>query len=357
MCFIAFFLKALIQLSFQSGIDKDSLCRVYEEILNRLWEQGPGLQRLWFTTAVRLSRLYLEDNHDKELDDLLAKMASTCKQSDGHTDDVIGKGSQLLELYAIEIQRISSHSSEGGYKKVKVILEKCNRANSAVSNPRSMAIIREFAGKIFMSENRFEDAYNELFEAFKAYADTGNPRAKLVLKYLVLANMFCLSMINPFDSREARAYQDDPEVDAMVRLRAAYDSKDISKVEGVLGDTVFKSAMDDFMHSYLDKLMYAIKLEALQKLVKVYVRVKLGSLGRQLNLEEKLVQRMIIKSIQDGHIDGLMEGDELIMNPPSGDDPRILEAQALLDTVVYLKKQVMADLQSKWKENIGSTAN
>ncbi len=344
-------------MSSQSAIDKDSLCRIYERILDRLWEQGSGLQRLWFTTAVRLSRLYLEDNHEIELDELLDKMASTCKQADGLTDDIMGKGSQLLELYAIEIQRIStSRSIEGGYKKVKQILEKCNRANSAVSNPRSMAIIREYAGKIFMSENRFEDAYNELFEAFKANADTGNPRAKLVLKYLVLSNMFCLSMINPFDSREARAYQDDPEVDAMVRLRAAYDSKDISKIEDVLEDRVFQSAIDEFMHSYLDKLMYAIKLEALQNLVKVYVRVKISSLGKQLHLDNKVVERMLIKSIQDIQVDGLIDGDELIMNSPSGEDPRILEAQALLDTVVYLKKGVMADLQSKWKENVGSTA-
>ena len=322
-----------------------------------------GLQRLWFTTAVRLTRLYLETGESRSaaLDELLIKMANTCKQPDGITDDVVGKGSQLLELYAIEIQRICQRkkgvSSDGEYKKVKSILEKCNRANSAVSNPRSMAIIREYAGKIFMAENRFEDAYNELFEAFKAYADTGNIRAKLILKYVVLANMFCLSMINPFDSREARAYQDDPEVAAMVRLRAAYDSKDISKIEEVLADEIFRSAIDDFINLYLDKLVYAIKLQALQKLSKAYMRVKLDSLGRQLNLDRRTLEKMLIKSIQDGEVDGLIGGDELVMRSEMGDDPRILEAEALLECVKYLKKETIGDLQTRWKEttcNVGT---
>jgi COP9 signalosome complex subunit 2 len=319
------------------------------------------MQRLWFTTAVRLTRLYLEvgESRSAALDELMNQMAATCKQPDGVTDDIIGKGSQLLELYAIEIQHICQRKkglSEGGYKKVKSILEKCNKANSAVSNPRSMAVIREYAGKIFMAENRFEDAYNELFEAFKANADTGNIRAKLILKYLVLANMFCLSMINPFDSREARAYQDDLEVAAMVRLRGAYDSQDIAKIEEVLNDEVFKSAIDGFMNSYLDKLVYAIKLQALQKLSKAYIRAKLISLGKQLNLERNVLEKMLVKSIQDGEIDGLIDGEELVMRSSEGDDPKVQEAQALLDSMIYLRKEVVVDLQTKWKETLTSTA-
>lgn len=339
-------------------METGSLCEIYERILTSLWDLGQSMQRLWFTTAVRLTRLYLEigENRSVELDQLLTKMGETCKQSDGVTDDIVGKGSQLLELYAIEIQRIAHRRKglEGGYKKVKTILEKCNKANSAVSNPRSMAIIREYAGKIFMSENRFEDAYNELFEAFRAYADTGSSRAKLILKYVVLANMFCLSMINPFDSREARAYQDDPEVAAMVRLRAAYDSKDISRIEEVLADEVFRSAIDGFMNSYLDKLVYAIKLQALQKLSKAYMRVKLNSLGRQLNLDRVILEKMLVKSIQDGEIGGLIDGEYLVME--SGEDPKIQEAEALLESVEYLQKQLIVDLQSKWKETLGGTA-
>lgn len=341
-------------------MDINSLCLIFERILEKLWEHGTALQRLWFTTAVRVTRLYLDrDDRGAELDLLLSKMESTCKLSDGVTDDIVGKGSQLLELYAIEIQRISQRKKgvvgEGGYKKVKAILDKCNRANSAVSNPRSMAIIREYAGKILMAETRYEEAYNELFEAFKAYADTGNVRAKILLKYVVLANMFCLSVINPFDSREARAYQDDPEVAAVVRLRVAYESKDISQIEVLLEDKVFQSALDPFMKSYLDKLVYAIKLQAVQKLAKAYRRTKLENLGRQLNLDQDGIIRMLMRSIQDGMIEGLIDGDELVMD--SGQEPRVMEAEALFESVKYLKENVIANLQAKWKENIGSTAN
>ena len=49
--------------------------------------------------------------------------------------------------------------------------------------------------------------YNEFFEGFRNYQEAGNGRAATCLKYVVLANMLALSDINPFDSREAKAFQ------------------------------------------------------------------------------------------------------------------------------------------------------
>jgi COP9 signalosome complex subunit 2 len=36
-----------------------------------------------------------------------------------------------------------------------------------------------------MSENNWDDAYNELYEAFRNYQEAGNVRAKDCLKYVV----------------------------------------------------------------------------------------------------------------------------------------------------------------------------
>jgi COP9 signalosome complex subunit 2 len=49
--------------------------------------------------------------------------------------------------------------------------------------------------------------YNAIFEGFRNYQEAGNGRAATCLKYVVLANMLALSDINPFDSREAKAFQ------------------------------------------------------------------------------------------------------------------------------------------------------
>ena len=58
---------------------------------------------------------------------------------------------------------------------------------------------------MYMNEGKWNEAYNEFYEGFRGYQEAGNPRAKIALKYVVLANMLALSDINPFAAREAIA--------------------------------------------------------------------------------------------------------------------------------------------------------
>ena len=50
------------------------------------------------------------------------------------------------------------------------------------------------------------------------YDESGSLRRIACLKYLVLANMLMKSGINPFDSQEAKAYKNDPDILAMTNL-------------------------------------------------------------------------------------------------------------------------------------------
>merc|ERR1711975_58093 len=98
-----------------------------------------------------------------------------------------------------------------------------------------------------MSEKKWEAAYNEFFEAFKSYQETGNAaRAK---------TMLALSSINPFDSREAKVYQDDPEISAMVKLRTAYEQNDITTIDQLLTNPSYRILSDAFIRTYLQDLL------------------------------------------------------------------------------------------------------
>ena len=68
--------------------------------------------------------------------------------------------------------------------------------SSVINDPRVLAIIKETGGKIFMSEKKWEKALDELFESFKNYQESGNTRAKTVLKYVILASILSASEIN-----------------------------------------------------------------------------------------------------------------------------------------------------------------
>lgn len=142
------------------------------------------------------------------------------------------KGTQLLEIYALEIQMYTAQKNN---KKLKALYEQSLHIKSAIPHPLIMGVIRglltyhssdppmlshvvilkllaecivlyssmtECGGKMHLREGEFEKAHTDFFEAFKNYDESGSPRRTTCLKYLVLANMLMKSGINPFDSQE-----------------------------------------------------------------------------------------------------------------------------------------------------------
>ena len=67
-----------------------------------------------------------------------------------------------------------------------------------------------------------------MVDSFKNYLDSGNTRAKSVLKYVILASMLSASAINYADTIEAKVYADDSEIIAMINLRGAFEKNDIN---------------------------------------------------------------------------------------------------------------------------------
>lgn len=93
--------------------------------------------------------------------------------------DDLKKGTQLLEIYALEIQM---HTAQRNSKKLRELYEKSLKVQSAIPHPRIMAVIRECGGKMHMEEESWEDAQKDFFEAFKNYDESGSPRRIQCLK-------------------------------------------------------------------------------------------------------------------------------------------------------------------------------
>jgi COP9 signalosome complex subunit 2 len=123
-------------------------------------------------------------------------------QTDDGEDD-LKKGTQLLEIYALEIQMYTAQKNN---KKLKTLYEQSLHIKSAIPHPLIMGVIRgrsiqiifksvlktnltECGGKMHLREGEFEKAHTDFFEAFKNYDESGSPRRTTCLKYLVLANM------------------------------------------------------------------------------------------------------------------------------------------------------------------------
>ena len=131
------------------------------------------------------------------LGDLRANVLSD-KQSDTQIH-----GTNVLELYSLEIQMYQQLHNASMVK--KVFLEATNVTN-AIPHPRTMGVIREFGGKMYMEEKDWEAAQVNFFQAFRNYDEAGSSQRLLFHTFLVLANMIMGSRLYLFDSQETKPY-------------------------------------------------------------------------------------------------------------------------------------------------------
>jgi len=158
-------------------------------------------ERMIFDINMKLCKLYVDRKMYAEASKVLARLHKSCQTPDGH-DDKKEKGSELLEIYALEVKMsMAQHNS----LKQKELYEKTKDLTAGVKDPRSQSIIRECWGQMFGDDGQWQRAYAEFYSAFTNYQEIGNAhRAKQCLKYVIVANMLSGGEQNPFDAREAK---------------------------------------------------------------------------------------------------------------------------------------------------------
>ena len=284
-----------------SGIsDSDFSMRIYMLTIECL-KRGKN-ERLLFTTQAKLAKLFLEKEKVESAEETINELLASCRLPDGSDD--MKKGQSLLEAYALQIQHCTLTKNT---KLMKEIYHKTENLSADIADPRIMGIIKESGSKMYMAEKQWDKALTEFFEAFKCYQEVGNQRAKIILKYVVLASILSNSNINPFHSQEAKVYKDDPEILAMMRLRSAYEAKDINELQSVLQDRTANILTDQFIAMYLDDLLRTVRLNVLQNLIKPYKTVRLQSLATDLNIAEALVTSLVVELILDGKVQGQID--------------------------------------------------
>ncbi|PFX18592.1 COP9 signalosome complex subunit 2 [Stylophora pistillata] len=258
--------------------------------------------RLWFKTNTKLGKLYFDRGEFTKLAKILKQLHQSCQTDEGEDD--LKKGTQLLEIYALEIQMYTAQKNN---KKLKALYEQSLHIKSAIPHPLIMGVIRECGGKMHLREGDYGAAHTDFFEAFKNYDESGSGRRTTCLKYLVLANMLMKSGINPLDSQEAKPYKNDPEILAMTNLVSAYQNDDINEFEKIL-KTNRKNIMDDpFIREHIEDLLRNIRTQVLIKLIKPYTRIHIPFISKELNIDTEEVESLLVQCILDNTIHGRID--------------------------------------------------
>lgn len=295
----------------------DLLQDFYETTLEAL--RDAKNDRLWFKTNTKLGKLYYDSKDFNKLQKILKQLHQSCQTDDGEDD--LKKGTQLLEIYALEIQMYTQQKNN---KKLKALYEQSLHIKSAIPHPLIMGVIRECGGKMHLREQEFEKAHTDFFEAFKNYDESGSPRRTTCLKYLVLANMLMKSGINPFDSQEAKPYKNDPEITAMTNLVSAYQNNDINEFELILKNHKHNIMADPFIREHIEDLLRNIRTQVLIKLIRPYTRIAIPFISKELNIETSEVEELLVSCILDNAIQGQIDqvNQVLELNKESGTSSR-----------------------------------
>jgi COP9 signalosome complex subunit 2 len=250
--------------------------------------------RLWFKTNTKLAKLYLDEQNYARLDEVLQQLRESCKTADGDVDDK--KGTQMLEIYALEIQKYTEQKNNRALQK---LYGEALRVKSAIPHPLIMGTIRECGGKMHLRNGSYEEAYTDFFEAFKSYDESGSGRRILCLKYLVLASMLMKSDINPFDSQETKAFRDEPEIVAMTRLIKAYQEHNLKEFQDIVEENKDSIGADLFVKERLEELIDNVRGEALRKIIRPYTSVSIDYLAKEINVSVEEVTRLLTQIILD----------------------------------------------------------
>ncbi|KAK6027857.1 phosphoinositide 3-kinase family, accessory domain protein [Ostertagia ostertagi] len=324
----------------------DLLQKFYETTLDAL--KDAKNERLWFKTNTKLGKLYFDMHEFNKLEKILKQLKSSCKTELGEEDQK--KGTQLLEIYALEIQMYTEQKNNKALKKLYEQAQQAIQSKSAIPHPLILGVIRECGGKMHLREGQFDRAHTDFFEAFKNYDESGSPRRITCLKYLVLANMLIKSDINPFDSQEAKPFKNEQEIVAMTAMVSAYQENDIDEFQRILEDNRESIMQDPFIREHIEELLTNIRTQVLLRLIKPYTRVRLQYLSQQLRVSVAEVKRLLVDTILDENLPARIdEIDNILYVKPCGEQrlDSSLSISAMNGWIDQIDKETLEALENQ----------
>lgn len=268
-------------------------------------------ERLWSKTNLKYGQLLYEMNETAKLQAVIKDLlASTASQSSGESDamsfdNTAQSGTHAMEIAALQIQLYSRLKDT---KKLREAYHSAMAVRGGIPHPRTLAMIQELGGKMHMDARNFDEASQAFFQAFKSYDEAGDRARLRCLKYLVMASMLHASSINPFDSHEARAHRDDPEIVAMTNLVQAFHNDDVKKFERILQKNEGRIMDDEFVRDHVADLLRTIRTQVILRSIGPYTRIRLARIAKDLNdIPVEDVESLLVSLILNGRLEGQID--------------------------------------------------
>ncbi|XP_073971695.1 COP9 signalosome complex subunit 2-like [Rhodnius prolixus] len=278
------------------------LCLFYETTVDKLKELNNP--RLWFKTNTKLGKLYCDLGEFDKLQNIIKELYLASQTNVNNTEIIEQNGSQLLDIFALEIEMFAAQKN---YGKLRQVYEKSLNIKSLLPQAMSIATIRECGGKMYLRSGEYSKALVDFYEAFKNYDESGSSRRFSCLKYLLLITMLTKSNINPLDSQDAKQYTNKPEIKPMAELYFAYRNNDINSFKTILKERDSSIFNDPLVWEHVDVLHKNICIAKLLETIKAYKTVKIQFISNVLDVDEQEAENLLVSCILDKVINGKID--------------------------------------------------
>ncbi len=262
-----------------------------EKVLNEMLQilKDKNMEREYLDTGRDYCKILLKTKKYDILKDLIPELLNVCEKS----NDEIYKNIKLeLLVIKIDLCKISNDLStiKELYLEAKTLMKE-----QIFDDKRLSAIINEEGGKIDLRQKEYDKALQKFKVAFHNYKESGDNQAISVLKYAFLASLITRDKSIIVSPEEAKIFQNDKNLNSMVKLYEAYESMDINLINSIWNNEIKKNEKDPFIIEKLNEILYNIRLNFVINKLKAYQFCKFDTISNELGINQKELIPMIMK--------------------------------------------------------------
>eukprot|EP00656_Telonema_subtile_P020248 TRINITY_DN2139_c0_g1_i1.p1 TRINITY_DN2139_c0_g1~~TRINITY_DN2139_c0_g1_i1.p1 ORF type:complete len:519 (+),score=116.57 TRINITY_DN2139_c0_g1_i1:269-1825(+) len=324
---------------------------------------------LWFKLKVKYFERLLQKEIHQPLMSIILEAEEFCKPGGVLNNK---RRSQLVQLNALHMQLLCQRSIEdpGQAEKLKSLYsESQDLLEGSIVPPRTLGVIYQTGGKMFMHESQWEQAFQTFLEAFKNFNQAGDSERIRCLKYMLIAKMLHsghdseriesevialqelggkdteialkrdslakLKKVDIFQAQDTAAFQSHPGVHAMSELVSSYLASDIDKFNAVYSEHHDDLCDDPFTQTFMLPLLVSMRTQAIFKIVKPYTTIKLSCIAQELGISPSEAESLVISLILDGKMSGKICQRTGTLHLEKGDETskRFLSMKSMADAL------------------------
>ncbi|KAJ3189058.1 26S proteasome regulatory subunit rpn6 [Irineochytrium annulatum] len=279
-------------------------------------EWAIGEKRIYLKQSLetRLAALYLDNKMYADSLSLIASLNRELKRLDDKN--------VLMEVQLLE-SRVH-HACRNVPKSRAALTSARATANSVYCPPLMQASLDLQSGILHAEEKDYKTAYSYLYETLEGFSSQDDPRAVMVLKYLLL----CKIMLNlPEDveailnGKLAQRYVG-PEIDAMRAVATAHQNRSLLEFEQAMNKYKDELRNDPIINFHLDALYDNLLEQNLLRIIEPFSRVEISHVAELIKLPTPQVEVKLSQMILDQVFFGILDqgaGCLVIFDEPSHD--------------------------------------